>query len=290
MIVTLTARHLRIFFRERTNVFFALLGPLILFALYKLFLGNMQIDGLANEWPTASRGDIARFIDAWVIAGTVMITTLTTSLAALGVFVDDRTSGRFADFVVSPLRQRDMIVGYLLAAFVIAALLSILVLAAGCGYLAIVGAPLPEAGELLRVVGFVLVMCLAFASVASFAVTFVASTGAFSSLSTLVGTFAGFLAMAYIPPVGLPDSVVRVLNYLPFAQSAMLARGPLTAPALDALVAQAPDARPAIIEAYGLDPLLGMTPVAPLVLVGILLAIAVIFGAFGTWRIGRLVG
>ena len=34
----LTARNLKVFFKEKANVFFALLAPLIVFALYVLLL------------------------------------------------------------------------------------------------------------------------------------------------------------------------------------------------------------------------------------------------------------
>ena len=42
----LTARNWKVFVKDRANVFFALLAPLIVLALYVLFLGRIQVDGL----------------------------------------------------------------------------------------------------------------------------------------------------------------------------------------------------------------------------------------------------
>ncbi len=110
-IAVLTTRNLRVFFRDRVGVFFSLLSALILIALYALFLGGIQVDSLEARFPTAPDADVRWFVNSWVFAGITMITTLTTSIAALGVFVDDNVSGRFRDFIVSPIRRTHLILG-----------------------------------------------------------------------------------------------------------------------------------------------------------------------------------
>ena len=51
--IDIVRRNLRLFFRDRLNVFFSLLGAIILFVLYTLFLGNLQIDrARARRSPT----------------------------------------------------------------------------------------------------------------------------------------------------------------------------------------------------------------------------------------------
>ena len=86
---------MRIFFRDKTNVFFALLASLIMFILYVFFLGQLQIDAMKESFPGASDQAIGYFVNSWVFAGILTITSVTTGLAALQVFVSDRASGRF---------------------------------------------------------------------------------------------------------------------------------------------------------------------------------------------------
>ena len=40
------SRNLKVFLKDRANVFFSLLAPLIVLALYVLFLGRLQSDGM----------------------------------------------------------------------------------------------------------------------------------------------------------------------------------------------------------------------------------------------------
>src|SRR6478735_2331708 len=78
----IVGRNLRLFFRDRMNVFFSLLGAIVLFLLYVLFLANVQTQALAATLPDASVSDIHAFVDSWMFAGIVLLTTVTTGLGA----------------------------------------------------------------------------------------------------------------------------------------------------------------------------------------------------------------
>ncbi len=143
---------------------------------------------------------------------------------------------------------------------------------------------LPDIG--LSVV-YILVMCATFSAIVSVAVTFISSRGAFASVSTIVGTFVGFLAMAYIPAEAVPGGVVRVLNWLPFAKAAMLVRVPFTARSLSALSKGQAQAEAAFRENYGITVAVAGHQLSSLAVAGILLAIAIVFSVIGSWRLSR---
>ena len=65
----LARRNLRIYFRDRAGVFFSFLSPLILIALYALFLGNQQVQSLQVSFPGAAPGAVESYINGWVFAG-----------------------------------------------------------------------------------------------------------------------------------------------------------------------------------------------------------------------------
>ncbi|MFJ4037535.1 ABC transporter permease [Microbacterium sp. NPDC090007] len=286
-IALLTGRNLRLFFRDRAGVFFSLLSALILIALYALFLGNLQIDNLTERFPNAANSDIHWFVDSWVFAGIAMISTLTTALAALSVFVDDRASGRFSDFLVSPIRRHELILGYLLASFIVSLAMTTVVLAVGQLYLLLQGDAVMTPAEALTTVGSVCLSSLAFAALSSFVVTFLRSSGAFSALSTVVGTIIGFLAGAYIPVGTLPEGVVNVINGLPFAQAAMLIRQPMTAQAVDALAGGQVQAVDAVESFYGISSTVGGVEVTTSLAVAVLVAVFVVFSALGARMLSR---
>ena len=46
MLFCMVSRNLKIFLKDKANIFFSLLCPLIVLALYVLFLGKIQVDNL----------------------------------------------------------------------------------------------------------------------------------------------------------------------------------------------------------------------------------------------------
>ncbi|WP_187976440.1 ABC transporter permease [Mycetocola sp. JXN-3] len=283
---TLTLRNLRLFFRDRMRVFFSLLSALILVALYVFFLGNQITSSVTAQLPGAPAEDVDRFIRAWVFAGVIMITSLTASLGAMAVFVDDRVAHRFDDFLVAPPRRGHLTLGYLLAAFLVAAVISLLLLAAAQITLAISGGGM-TLGELATAAGITLLCCLVFAALSALAASFIASTGAFAALSTIVGTGVGFLAGAYVPLGTLPAGVAKVLTLLPFAQAASLVRGPLTAGPLDALDSAQPGAGESLATYFGVHAMVGDTELGVPVLIAILAGLGILFLLLAIGRFGR---
>lgn len=286
-VLTLTRRSLRLFFRDRIGVFFSLLSAIVLIGLYALFLGQNQIDALAGRYPSAPAGDVRGFIYAWVFAGVAMITSLTTSFSTVGAFVADRASGRFADFLVSPVRRVAIVLGYLLSGLVVAVIVTVLVVVAGQLFLLSQGVPLMTPLEVLRCLGWIALSAAAFSALGSFAVSFLRTQQAFGALSTIVGTVVGFLAGAYIPVGVLPESAQRVTGVLPFAQSAMLIREPMTAGALARLSDGSTAAADAVREFYGVTISVGGTEITPGIAAAELAAVVVVFTLLSVLRLSR---
>jgi len=285
---SVVARNLAVYFRDRSSVFLSLLSALILLLLYLFFLGGLQVDNIQASLPQADPERIETFVDSWVLAGIVTITTFTTGFAALGSFVDDRVSGRFKEFRVSPIRPWQLILGYQGAAFLIAVAMSAAVLAVGLAYLALVRGHIPTAEGIVRAAGLIVLLSSAFAALGSFLITFVASAGAYTAVSTILGTVLGFLAGAYLPVGVLSEEVASVINTLPFSPAAMLVRWPLAGDALRALT-DVEEARDAVGGYYGFRLDVGDVGVQPGTAVLGLVVVAVAFTALGAWRIGRVV-
>jgi multidrug/hemolysin transport system permease protein len=283
----LARRNLRIFFRDRTAVFFSLLSALILIGLYALVLGSLQVDNLQSRFPTATNAEVQAFVDAWVFAGITMITILTTGLAALSVFIEDSSSGRFKDFLVSPIRRASLIFGYMTSSFIVAIVMTVVVVAISQGYTAIRGNATMTATELLLTVGYVVVAAAAFSALSGFIVTFVRSNSAFATMSTIVGTVIGFLAGAYIPAGTLPAGVVNVMNAMPFAQAAMLLRQPFTAHSADALTDGQSEAVSALNDFYGIAISVGDFDVSSAGAFTALAIVCLVFALLSSFRLSR---
>ncbi|MET0780932.1 MAG: ABC transporter permease [Microbacterium sp.] len=287
VVLAIVARNLRIFFRDRLNVFFSLLGAVILFGLYTLFLGNLQTADLANSLPGTTTAEVQAFVDSWMFAGIVLITTVTTGLGGLAVLVEDDQSGRFRDFLVAPLRRGQLVLGYLLSAAVVAVILSLVVLAISILYLGVVRGTWLTVPAIARSVVIVVASCVAFTSLSALVVSFVRTTGAFSGLATIVGTVLGFIAAAYIPIGAFPATVASVASALPFAQAGMLLRREFSDATLATMTAEVPGAAGPLRAVYGLDLHVGDWSVDAWFVVAVLLTITVVCTALSAVRIRR---
>ncbi len=284
-VLAITGRNLRLFFRDPLNVFFSLLGALIIFLLYTLFLSNLQVLSIQQSALGVDEGDVRAFVDAWMFAGIVAITTMTGPLGAMSVFVEDAASGRFRDFLVSPIRRGQLTLGYLLSAFSIGIVLTVVVLVVSVLYLGLLSGFWLGAVELLRSLGWVVLSVAGFTALWGFVVSFVRTSGAFAGLSTIVGTIAGFVAGAYIAVGLFPETVREVVSALPFAQSAMLFRQEFAASRLDALVGGQAEAVSSLSAFYGLTLSVGDWQVPVWFAVGLLIAMAVVFAIAAGYRI-----
>lgn len=289
----LVGRNLRVFLRDRGKVFFSLLAPLVLLMLYVLFLGKMQVDSMSGTWPQADEATINSFVYSWVLAGMVMITTLTASLSAMEGFVADRVAGRFKEFRVSPVRNTELVVGYMVSAVLISTMISLSVLLVGSVVFGLLYDAWSTPTGYAQAAGYTVLLCFVFSSLAALVVTLVHSEGAFAGLATMVGTLAGFLAFAYIPIGVVSSTVASVLNTLPFAQGSMLLRDPISGPLLEQMIAPIPDTGRAqawteLRKFFGFDSYIGDFQLQPWLVVAILVVLTVAFTALAAWRIRAL--
>ena len=285
----LIVRNLRLFFRDKLNVFFSLLSGLVLFLLYTLFLGRLQTDGLQATYPQATAEQVTAFVDSWMFSGIVLLTTITTGLGALSALIEDRHSGRFADFLVSPIRRGQLVLGYLVAAILVALIMSSVILVLSLLYLGLVDGVWLAGPQLLQIVGVLVLCCAGFTALSSLAVSFVRTTSAFSAMSTVIGTVLGFIAGAYIPIGSLPSGVASTINTLPFAQAAMLLRRPFTLDTLDTLTGGVAQAGDALRDFYGIDIYIGDAMIPASIALAVLAAMAVGFAALSAARIRVLI-
>lgn len=78
-------RHLKLYFSNKSGIFFSLLGALIAFVLYIIFLQY----NLVLSWEK-SLSNPEKTLDLWVMGGVLAVTGITTSWSALSRIVEDK--------------------------------------------------------------------------------------------------------------------------------------------------------------------------------------------------------
>ena len=86
MLLCMVSRNLKIFLKDKANIFFSLLCPLIVLALYVLFLGKVQVDNLnaalAETGVSGAESAVQAFCDSWMLAGELSSACITVPLCA----------------------------------------------------------------------------------------------------------------------------------------------------------------------------------------------------------------
>lgn len=213
------------YFRDRQNVFFSLMGVLIVVLLYLLFLRNMLIE----SYPDIP--GMSNLIDAWVLSGILGIVPVTTCAGALQTMIEDKTEGRRRDVLVTPMTSSQIAIGYVLSTFIVGLVMSLITFAICIAYLIATGCPLSVTGIATSLA--LLVPSALSASIIMYAITsFLKSTGAFSGLFTVVSVLIGFLAGIYMPMGIMPSAMNVVGTLVPASHMAALFRDSLAADAL----------------------------------------------------------
>ncbi|MEA5040191.1 MAG: ABC transporter permease, partial [Clostridiaceae bacterium] len=219
MLFSIAKRNLKLFFRDKSSVFFSLLAVFIIIGLYVLFLGNMLSSGM--QW----LGDSARFLmDSWIMAGLLAVTSLTTTMGAYGIMIEDKTNKILKDFSASPVRRSTLVGGYVLSAFVIGVIMSAVTFVLAEAYIVAYGGTLLGISAILRVFACILLAVLASSAMVFFLVSFFQSNNAFATASTVIGTLIGFLTGIYIPIGSLPASVQTAIRIFPVSHAGVLMR------------------------------------------------------------------
>lgn len=270
--ITFMNRNLKVFFRDRSAVFFSLLAVFIIVGLYALFLGDVWVSDM-GDMPGARQ-----LMDSWLISGLLAVTSVTTTLGAFGILVDDRVKKINKDFYAAPIKRSSITAGYLSSVFMIGVIMSLITLVLSELYVLMNGGQLLSIGEAVQVVGLILLSVLSNTAMMGFVVSFFKSQNAFAVASTVIGTLIGFLAGIYLPIGMLPKAVQVVVKVFPPSHAALLFRqvimaGP-TATSFAGIPAQYLDA---FNENMGATFQIGDMAVTPWMSVAFLLIVAVIF-------------
>jgi multidrug/hemolysin transport system permease protein len=289
------SRNLRGFWRDPMTVVYALLGPFILFILFNIFLRDQVAALIASQIAGTTQDDAFALCDAWLFASVTVYATFTTSLAILAGFVEDRSTGRFSDYLVSPLRRWQLGLGYVGSTLVVSYAMALALMGLGQLWAWSHDQPLMGWGRVGACAAAILLACLVFSALNTLMVTFTPSQGSFGGYSIIAGTAMGFLSYGYVPPAELAQGITNVLGSLPFAQAGAMIRQPFmesaTAGLLD-LVATPQARQPTrqgLFDALGVNLWVNGAQLSITGMIALILALTVVLALLASWRMGRVI-
>lgn len=228
-------RNLKIYLRDRWAVFFSLLGVLIVFALYVLFLGDVY---------KADLGEIEgaeEIMNNWVMAGILAITSFTTTLGMLQNVVSDKDKKIEKDFYAAPVKRVQLAGGYFLSAYAVGLVMTLIAFGLAEVYIAAEGGKTISVSLLPEMFLLIALTVLMNTSISLFLSVLFKSVSAYGTVQTIMGTLIGFLTGIYLPVGMLVGAVQWVVKIFPISHAAVLFRNLMMREAMEKAFEGAPE-------------------------------------------------
>ena len=212
--LALLKRNFILYFRNRSGVFFSLLGALISFLLYIIFLQK----NLTDAW--SQLPDNTKLLNNWLMGGTLAVTGITTSFTALTQMVQDRENQVDQDLFLTDLGSWGLQVSYLISSIIISFVMQVFMFAVMSLYFK----ESPVISHLPEITLIILLSSLLSSVVNILLIYRFQSVDSLGKLATIVGTASGFLVGTYIPIGILPDFAQIIMKCTPATYIASLYR------------------------------------------------------------------
>ena len=216
----LISRNRKVYTRDRLAFFMSFLSVIILILVYQIFLGQIQIDAIkeALNSDTAST-DTIQMVNYWLISGLTTIISMTSTLGAFGVMVLDKEKKLSEDFKVSPVSNFKIELSYAIFAILFGIIMTMFscIFAIGIfnGFSSLLDYSM---NDYLSILGVTSLGTILSAAIILPILTFIRTSSAFTTLSTIVGTFIGFISGVYLSIGSVGETLQQVMTWFPLTR------------------------------------------------------------------------
>lgn len=244
----LVKRNIRVYLRDRGAVFFSLMSMLIVLGLMLFFLGDMNINALTDALsefpdrnPETDKKNAELFVMLWTCGGILSINAATVTLAVYSSMINDRTKGVLNSIYTSPVSRFSISAAYVASAWICSVIICTLTLAISEIYCIIQGGDAFSLMSHLKLMGMIMANSFTYASLMYLAAVLVKTEGAWSGISTVIGTLVGFLGGIYLPIGALAEEIAAGLKLFPVIYGAKMFRSVMTADIAEEIFADTPE-------------------------------------------------
>lgn len=283
--LNLVNRHNKVFRRDRMLVFFSILSVIIVIMLYAIFIQKTQVDAIEQLVPASDQ--LKTMVNEWMVAGLLSIIAVTTTLAALGIYIKDLETKVMADFLTTPNARAKIQLSYVINSLLIGFVLSLIGLIACQLFIVFMGGSWFTFEKIVQLIG-IIALAVTLSSVFNLFLTLLVSTqNAFSTLNTVVGTAIGFLCGVYVPLGAVPDFVQKIIMVFPISHTTVLFREALMRDSLDKVFEGAPEAENTYEIQFGVHYEWNDMIFSPMHSVIYIIASIIVFTLISLWLYGR---
>lgn len=216
--LSLTYRSLKLYFCSRSNVLLSMLGALIAFVLYLVFIKQ----GMVDQWQNMPAK--LALLDNWLIGGVLSVTAITTTFSSLKQFVLDRESQVLKDSILTDVSYFKIQMSYVCASAIVGLLMQMMMAIVMMNYFANSDQVTFDLALLPQLIIIMLLATILSTAINLLILQFVKKVSTVALLSTIIGTASGFLVGTYIPLGALPSFAQWLVKLTPGSYVAALYR------------------------------------------------------------------
>ena len=221
----LTKRNVKLFFKDKGMFFTALVNPIILLALYAIFLGDVYRDAYVSNIKGVELSEtiLDALVGGQLISSILSVSCVTVAFCSNCIMVQDRVNGTIKDLKMSPVRSATLSLSYYVSTLISTLIICFTATAISLVYMSCVGWYMTF-GDVLLLFLDVLVLSLFGTALSSIVNHFLSSQGQMSAVSSIITVGYGFLCGAYMPISSLNQTLQNILVYMPGTYGTSLIR------------------------------------------------------------------
>lgn len=221
---SLVRRNMRLYFSNKSNIFFSMLAMIILVSLHFIVFRKMNSDNLLSLGLPVEEKWSLWFSDCLMLSALIPVGATTISLTSISQLVIDKERKTINDFYITPINKNILLCSYLFSSFAIGAMVLIgLIVFIEIYLLVIYGISftLTQIILILGVAGLSLILANSFILLL---ISFIKREQAVGAVGSIVGTLIGFVCGAYIPVGVLGDTIAKIFISIPFLPLTAISR------------------------------------------------------------------
>ena len=225
-----------VLFRNKIRMFFTVMAPLIIFAVYILFLRNLELDSVKSAIMQINtdlgvnlnyadyQKSVETIVDSWMLSGIIAISTITVSLQTNNIIVNDKENGVNRDFASSPVSKGLLIASYFLYNIIVTVIICFIFLMVCFIYLACLGEFTIDFVGFLQIFGIMVYSSISSVLFTVFICSFIKRDATMGSIVMIFSTAVGFIMGAYMPLGMMPGWVGNICGFFPGTYTCSLLR------------------------------------------------------------------
>lgn len=228
--ISLMRRQIKLFFANKANPIFSMLGALISFVLYIIFLQK----NMTEIWPDNQTAKL--ILDWWVIGGILAVVSMTTSWHIGLRLISDRETNRLNDLLLTDTSVVKVYNAYFMSSSLVALIMQVMMFSIMLVYFHFKDG-INLSFEKLPALLLLMILSSILGGVASILVScFIKTIEVGERLSVMIGTLSGFLVGVYMPLGSMPDFALQIIKLVPGAYVAAAYRELLIGSEIEKLI------------------------------------------------------